>query len=209
MQRQELETTPFLAVDLGLRVQRCASDCPTSPYALELLLRYQTSVAMKVEEPLFFALPGDVKARSSRGELSLAPIFKLGSSAASWSIAAPIGVMLRALQAEHRDIPVPSYSLFGPHLRVEARAPLGPYFTLRAGPEAQWIAVIGNRLKDDGVQSSGFGLGFELGVTVDFDACLGLELTYRQAHAFASGRGDQADFEDIERYATLQLSWRP
>lgn len=209
MQLQELETTPFLALDLSLRVKRCVSDCPSSRYALEFLLRYQSSIAMRVEEPLPFALPGDVKARSSRGELSLAPVFRLGRSGSSPSLALPIGVMLRALQAEHRDLPLPSYSLFGPHLRLEGRLPLGSWLELRAGPDVQWIAVIGNRLKDDGVSGSGFAVGVELAASAALTDWLGLELSYRQAHAFASGRGERADLEDIERYATLALSWRP
>jgi len=208
-QLQELETTPFPAADLALRLRRCSGDCPTAPYALDFLLRYQTSIGMQIEAPMLFALPGDVEARASRVELSIAPVFRLGSSAASPSIAVPIGAMLRAFQAEHRDLPLPSYSLFGPHLRVEGRLPLGESFELRAGPEAQWIAVIGNRLKDEGTAGSGFGLGFEVAASASLAESFGLELSYRQAHAFASGKGEAADFVDIERFATLQLSWRP
>jgi len=208
-QLQVLETTPFVAADLALRLRRCATDCPTAHYALDFLLRYQTSLGMQVEAPMLFALPGEVSARSSRVELSVAPLFRLGSAASSPSIAVPIGAMLRAFQAEHRDLPLPSYSLFGPHLRVEGRLPLGDTFELRAGPEAQWVAVIGNRLQDEGTAGSGFGLGFEVAASADVGSGLGLELSYRQAHAFASGEGGAADFEDIERYATLQLSWRP
>jgi hypothetical protein len=208
MQLQELETTPFTALDLSLRMKDCAADCPTDPFVIEYLLRYQTSLGMRVEQPLIFALPSEVDARSSRLELSIAPIFKLGASASSLSIAVPVGASLRALAAEHRDLPLPSYLLFGPHLRVEARAPLGDRFALRAGPELQWIALISDRLKDDGVAGSGFALGLELAASASLTSWLGLELTYRQAHAFASGKGERADFEDIERYATLQLSGR-
>jgi len=208
VQKQRLETSPFLAADLALRVRRCVSDCPTAHYALEFLLRYQTSIAMRVEQPLFFALPSEVAARSSRLELSVAPLFRLGRSEDSLSIAVPIRAMVRSLQAEHRDLPLPSYSLFGPHLRVEARLPLGRYFTLRAGPEAQWILVMGERLKDEGTQGSGVGLGVEAAVSVNLMRHFGLELTYRQAHALASGKPGRADFEDIERFATLQLSGR-
>jgi hypothetical protein len=208
-QLQVLETTPFVAADVALRLRRCATDCPTAHYALDFLLRYQTSIGMQVEAPMLFALPGEVDARASRLELSVAPSFRLGSAAASPSIAVPIGAMLRAFQAEHRDLPLPSYSLFGPHLRIEGRLPLGEHLELRAGPEAQWIAVIGNRLRDEGTAGSGFGLGFEVAASASLGACLGLELSYRQAHALASGKGDAADFEDIERFATLQLSWRP
>jgi hypothetical protein len=208
VQRQRLQTTPFLAADIALRVRRCVSDCPSAHYALDFLLRYQTSIAMRVEQPLFFALPSEVAARSSRLELSVAPIFRLGDRESSMSIAVPVGAMVRSLQAEHRDLPLPSYSLFGPHLRVEARLPLGRYFTLRAGPEAQWILVMGERLKDEGTQGSGVGLGVEAAVSVNLMRHFGLELSYRQAHALASGKAGRADFEDIERFATLQLSGR-
>lgn len=207
-QLQELETTPFTALDLSVRLKSCMSDCPTARYSLEYLLRYQTSLGMRVDQPLPFALPSEVDARSSRLELSAAPILRLGNTAASPSIAVPIGVSLRALHAEHRDLPLPSYLLLGPHLRVEARASLGERFALRAGPELQWIALVGDRLKDDGVSGSGFAIGAELAASVSLTSCWGLELTYRQAHAFASGKGERADFEDVERYATLQLSGR-
>ena len=189
-------------------MRRCVSDCPTAHYALDFLLRYQTSLGMRVDQPLLFALPSEVAARSSRLELSLAPIFRLGSGADSMSLAVPIGASVRSLQAEHRDLPLPSYSLFGPHMRFEARAPIGPYFTLRIGPELQWIAVVGNRLRDEGTAGSGVGLGFELGVSINFTRYFGLELTFREAHAFVSGKAGRADFEDIERFATLQLSGR-
>jgi hypothetical protein len=205
---QELETTPFTALDLSLRMKDCVADCPRDSFAIEYLLRYQTSLGMRVDQPLMFALPSEVAARSSRLELSAAPIFKLEPSASSFSIAVPVGLSLRALQAEHRDLPLPSYMLLGPQVRVEARAPLGDRFALRGGPELQWIALISDRLKDDGVAGTGVALGLELAASATLTSWLGLELTYRQAHAFASGKGDGADFEDIERYATLQLSGR-
>jgi hypothetical protein len=169
------------------------------------LLRYQTSLGMKVEQPLIFALPSEVDARSSRLELSLAPTFRLAESV---SLAVPIGASVRALQAPHRDLPLPSYLLFGPHLRVEARAAVGESFALRAGPELQWIAMVGDRLQDDGTESSGVAVGFELAASASLTTWLGLELTYRQAHAFVSGQSGRADFADTERYATLQLSGR-
>lgn len=206
---QELETTPFTALDLSLRVKRCTADCPTAPYAVEFLLRYQTSLGMQVEQPLPFALPSEVEARSSRLELSLAPIFGLGGkSGFRPSIAVPIGVSLRALKAPHRDLPLPSYMLLGPHLRIEARAELGERFALRLGPELQWIALISDRLQNGGTGGSGVAVGLEAAASVALLPWLGLELTYRQAHAFASGESGRADFEDIERYATLQLSGR-
>lgn len=205
--RQVLESAPFVAADVALRVRRCASDCPTARYALDFLLRYQTSIGMHVDEPQLFALPNEVATRASRLELSIAPVLRLGGGARGPSLAVPVGAMLRAFQAEHRDLPVPSYSLFGPHLRVELRWPLGP-LTLRVGPEAQWIAVIGNRLKDEGTAGSGVGLGGELALGLDLARHFGLELSYRQAHALASGKPGRADFEDVERFATLQLSGR-
>jgi hypothetical protein len=205
VQPQELETTPFTALDLSLRVKRCTSGCAKAHYAIEFLLRYQTSLGMKVEQPLFFALPSEVDARSSRLELSLAPAFRLAESV---SLAVPIGASVRALQAPHRDLPLPSYLLFGPHLRIEGRAALGDMFALRAGPELQWIAMVGDRLQNDGTESSGVALGFELAASASLTSWLGLELTYRQAHAFVAGQSGRADFEDTERYATLQLSGR-
>jgi hypothetical protein len=204
-QAQALESAPFTALDLSLRMKRCTSDCRAAHYAIELLLRYQTSLGMKVEQPLIFALPSEVDARSSRLELSLAPIFRLAEHI---SLAVPIGASMRALQAPHRDLPLPSYLLFGPHLRVEARAALGESFALRAGPELQWIAMVGERLQNDGTEGGGVAVGFELAASASLTSCLGLELTYRQAHAFVSGQGGRADFEDTERYATLQLSGR-
>ena len=161
-QLQELEATPFTAVDLSLRVKRCTADCPTAPYAVEFLLRYQTSLGMQVEQPQPFALPSEVEARSSRLELSLGPVFGLGgSSGFRPAIAVPIGASLRALKAPHRDLPLPSYMLLGPHLRVEGRAELGERFALRLGPELQWLAWASDRLQDDGTESSGFAIGLE------------------------------------------------
>jgi hypothetical protein len=205
---QALETTPFVALDLSVRAKRCTSGCATARYALELLLRYHTSLGMKVEQPLLFALPSEVDARSSRLELSLGPVFRLGASQESIAIAVPIGASVRALQAPHRDLPLPSYLLFGPHLRIEARAALGDSLALRAGPELQWIAMVSERLQNDGTASTGFAVGFELAASAALSSWLGLELAYRQAHAMLSGQRGRADFEDIERYVTLQLSGR-
>jgi hypothetical protein len=198
---QVLDTTPFAAADLSLRVDALRA----SALQLGVLVRYQTSLAMMVETQPLFALPREVTARSSRVELSVVPALRLGANLDAPRLALPVGVSARTFWPETHDKATFGYSLIGPHVRPELVWPLGPA-TLRVGPELQWIVAMDRALRRDGVSAQGFSIGMDASLGLALDASWGLELSYRQARAFAAGKNGRADFTDAERYVTLRLS---
>ena len=77
--------------------------------------------------------------------------------------------------------------------------------SLRLGPEAHWIIVVDDWLQGQGVKDSGFAVGGQAVLSARFVESFALELSYRQSKASISGKGTAADFEDMERFATLRL----
>jgi hypothetical protein len=198
---QVLETTPFAAADLTLRLEARRTE------ALQLggLLRYRSSLAMTVEAQPLFALTREVPARSSHFEVSVVPALRLGADRRGPRLALPLGISARTFWTETHDASTFGYSLIGPHVRPELWCPFGP-FMLRVGPELQWIVAIDRALRRDGVSGQGVSLGAEASVALALHEAFGLELSYRQAHALIAGRGERADFDDTERYVTLRLA---
>ena len=105
----------FPAVDAGLRVRAW----PADSFALEFLLRYETSIGMSVEQGPQFAPENDVSIHASRVELSIAPTFRLGDGPSSVALLFPLGFGLRTLWPEVHTLPVPGYTLGGPQARAE------------------------------------------------------------------------------------------
>ncbi len=202
--KQRLDTVPFAAVDVGLRVLAW----PTQRYSLEALLTYRSSVGLVIKEQPLFALPNDVGVRVSHTELSVAPMYRLWPNASSPRIALPMGLSLHSFWPETHVLQTPGFSLLGPHVRAELIAPLGPLVTLRVGPEVQWILVIDRAVRRDGIHGQGVGLGLEASIALQLVTHFGVELSYRQAHAIAEGRDRRPDFSDTERFATLRLVGR-
>jgi hypothetical protein len=198
---QVLETTPFPAADLALRVDTRRNES----FQLGALLRYRTSLAMTVETEPLFALSREVPARSSHFELSIVPALRLGDDADAPRVALPVGLSARTFWTETHDAATFGYSLIGPHLRPELVWPLGP-ITLRIGPEAQWIVAIDRALRRDGASGQGVSIGAEVSLALELHRAFSLEVSYRQAHALIAGQGEHADFDDTERYASLRLA---
>jgi hypothetical protein len=95
--------------------------------------------------------------------------------------------------------------LVGPQARLELSTKLIGPVELRLGPEVQWITLIDQSLRIDGVYAQGVALGAEATLTVELSDVWSLALNYRESHALASStRG--TEFQDIERYMTLRAS---
>jgi hypothetical protein len=200
---QRLPTVFFPAVDIGLEV----AAWPKDRFSLSFLLRYQSSVGLTVDERPPFALPNKIAARVERGELSVAPTFRLGSAESAPAIAFPAGLSIRTFWPEvHESAATVGYSLIGPHLRAELIAQLTSVLQLRFGPELQWIIAIDRSIREDGVANQGYSAGGEAALHVQLGPVFGLELCYRESHAFASSTTASPIFSDVERFLSARLS---
>jgi hypothetical protein len=119
----------------------------------------------------------------------------------SVSIAPALGFGVRNLRPEVHHLSTPAYSLAGPLFQLGLWFPLGERLALRLAPEAQWL-LVGEGLRERGVEGSGVGLGGEAALSVALSDGLELELSFREAHALLSGGGTSAS--DGERFATLR-----
>lgn len=198
---QVLQAGLFPAAEVALRLEAW----PHARFSFAGLVHVQTSLGLTVQERPLFALPNEVGARAEHLELSAVPSWRLGAESDALALAFPIGFTLRSFQADVRDLPTPSYSLAGPHLRVELVAAFASWLTLRVGPELHWILFLGRQLRDGGTDSQGFALGGEAALRVEVGAGIALEIGYRESHAFAGNVGEGASFEDVERFATVRL----
>jgi len=180
---------------------------PREEFSFTVLLRYQTSLGLTIEERPPFALRNRIDARAERAELSVAPAFRPGSSTTAPALAFPVGFGLRSFWPEVHEMMTPGYTLLGPQLRAELVLPLGDVLALRVGPELQVIIAIDESIRAEGVDRSGLAYGGEAVLRLRLGPVFALELTYRQSHAvvatFWTGR---ADFEDVERFATGRSS---
>lgn len=200
---QQLPDAVFPAVDAALRVHVW----PRAAFSIGVLLRYQSSLGLTVEDEPSFALPNRVDVRAERVELSAAPTLRLGESGADPALAFPVGLTLRSFWPEVHETQTPGYSLFGPHLRAELIVRFGGVLTLRFGPELQAIIAIDRSLRDEGVDRAGFAYGGEALLQVPLGPVFGLELAYRESHAVVPTYWiDRDEFRDVERFASLRLS---
>jgi hypothetical protein len=199
---QRLPTAFFPAVELGLRVVAW----PERRFSLAVLVRYQSSVGLKVEERPPFALPNEISVRAERGELSAAPTYRFGETKTAPSLAFPLGIGVRTLWPAVHESMTPGYSLIGPMLRAELNLPLGDLLLLRFGPELQWIVAMDRQLHRNGVANQGAAMGGEAMAQVALGPTFALALCYRESHAVASSINGGPIFNDIERFLTLRLS---
>jgi hypothetical protein len=200
---QRLPTVFFPAVDIGLHV----AAWPQDRFSLGFLLRYQSSIGLTVDERPPFALPNQIAARVERGELSVAPTFRLGSSQSAPAIAFPVGMEIRTFWPEVHESPATAgYSLIGPHIRAELVAKLASMLLFRFGPEAQWIIAIDRSIREDGVANQGYAAGGEAMLQLQLGSVFAIELCYRESHAFASSTNAGPIFTDVERFLSARLS---
>jgi hypothetical protein len=198
---QRLPTAYFPVADVGLGV----TFLPNARFSLAVLLRYQTSIGMHITERPPFALRNELGARSERAELSVAPTFKVGDSEQSLAFSFPVGLQVRTLWPDVHESMTPGYSLIGPHVRAELLATITPQLKLRIGPELQWIVAIDRSIRQDGVADQGTAIGGEAALQLQLGSWFGLDLCYRESHAFASSNNAGPIFKDIERFVTARF----
>jgi hypothetical protein len=198
---QRLGTAYFPAADLALSVRVG----PNNPFTLDVLLRYETSLGLTIQETPLFALPNEQDVRSEHAELSVAPGFRLGDSPSSPRVSIPLGGVFRNFWPADHHLQTPRYTLFGGVARVQLEASLGSVVRVRAGPEVQVFGALGTDLTDNGVKLPGFAFGGEASIEFRLSTTFLLEVQYRQANAVASVEVGPS-FLDIERFATIRLA---
>jgi hypothetical protein len=199
---QRSGTLFFPVADVGIAVRIF----PHSAFTVDVLARYETSLALVIKEPVLFALSNEVDVRSEHAEISVAPGWQLGSAPTSPRVTIPIGAMFRNFWPADHHLQTPRYTLIGPHARIELQATLGSFARLRAGPEAQLYGIIGSDLTAlGGVSSPSFALGVEASLEFRLSSTFLLEIEYRQSNAFASSTIGPS-FLDVERFATVRLA---
>lgn len=197
-----VSTGAFLAVELGAGF----AIAPSRSFAIGPELAYQTSLDHEVDETHVAGAMDTLRIRAHRFAGLLALTFKLGSSG-GFRIVPAIGYGMRNLRPEVHHLLTPSYSLGGPLVRLGFRIPFGDSVALRLAPEVQLISV-GDALEERGVSSSGLAFGGEAELEIALTAKLGLELSFREAHAImSSSQGDDAS--DVERFSTVRVVWTP
>lgn len=196
---QRLRETPYAATEIALRVHVW----PRDRFSIETLLVYQTSLGLELELTPLFGLPERIAARTQRIELSVAPAVRLGASASAPVLVFPVGFAYRTFVPEEHQYQVPRYNLGGPMLRAELSVKLGEVVTLRGGPEAQWIVVVGPSLRHEGACCSGVGLAGQVALEAEVGEHVRVALAYREA---SSSVPVESLFEDVERLLTARIA---
>jgi hypothetical protein len=198
---QRLGGAAFAAADVGLQAEGRLS----GRFALGVRLDYHSSLGLSVQEDTLFGLPNEVSVRVQRMAGAVVPSLRFGDASDSLALAVPIGFGARTFWHQLHGLQTPNYTLAGPEMRIELVAPFGDLVTVRVGPELQWLVFVGKAVRREGVSSSGLALGGEVVVTLHLTDVLDIGLSYRESHAFASGEGGAADFEDVERFGTARV----
>lgn len=198
---QRLDDVLFPAADVALSVDVW----PRDSFSLGMLLRYQSSLGLEINEHPQFALPTTLDARAERLEVTVAPTFALGDGPSSVALAFPLGFGMRTFWPEANEYRTPGYSLAGPQLRAELHIPFSDSFGLRLGPELLWAVALDDSLTSQGVDSQAIAIGGEAALHIQLGAVIGIELCYRESHAFASTTITTALFEDVERFVVARL----
>ena len=198
---QELETTLFPAIDFGISVRVW----PEDSFSLDVLIRYQTSLGLVLDEDVLFALPNEVAVRSDHAELSVAPGFRFGGTPTSPRLLIPVGVSFRSFWPAEHHLQTPRYVLIGPHVRLELELMFGRIARLSLGPELQVYGIAGTDLTDYGVHSPGLAYGGQVSLEFRLTTNFLIEISYRQSNATSSS--DQGpSFQDVERFATVRFA---
>jgi hypothetical protein len=187
------------AAEVGLRV----TSHPNAPLSFYVHLIYQSALGFSVTEHPPLALPKEVRARSERVALEIAPRWHFVSS--KLDLAIPLGATIRTLWAEVHTSETPSFSLVGPHVRVEAAFSLGDRVSLKLSPELHYIIMVDQDLKTAGVGSSGPALGGDASVDARLSETWSTGINYRESHAILAPARGSVTFRDVERYLTLRV----
>lgn len=195
-----LEVAPGVtpAAEVGLRVQLR----PAADFSFFAHLVYQSALGFSVTEHPPLALEKEVRARSERVALEVAPRWRFGGG--KQELAIPVGATVRTLWAEVHTSQTPSFSLVGPHARVELRLAFSDMLALRFGPDLQYIMMVDKDLITAGVSSQGVALGGDASVEAQVSEVWSFRVTYRESHALLSAARGTVSFHDVERYLTLR-----
>jgi hypothetical protein len=186
------------AAEIGLRVLAW----PSADFSFFVNLVYQSALGFSVTERPPLALEKEVRARSERVALELAPRWRLADG--KLDLALPVGATVRTLWAEVHLSQTPSYSLVGPHVRAELRLVLSDSLSLRLAPELQYILMVDQDVVNAGVSSQGVALGGDASVDAQISRVWSIRINYRESHALLSASRGNVSFEDVERYLTLR-----
>jgi hypothetical protein len=177
---------------------------------LGLRLSYQTSLGVHAAQtvPDLSLIASETHIRSHRFEAGLVPGMFLGDSPNSAALSLFVGYGLRAL-ASVAEIRVPRFTLHGPLARIEVELPLiAGRLSLRFAPELQVVVGMTQQLRAAaGLGSTALAFGGEASARLQLAGPFAARLCYREAHARSTGHEGHV-FEDIERYLTLELSFR-
>ena len=177
---------------------------PSEAFGLGLRARYQTSLGLQIVERHSDGSGHQQALRSHRLELALTPSYRLDARGL-WVLGAALGYGLCDLRPEVH-LQTPGYGLGGPFLRVELQIPLGTeHLRLRLGPELQWIAVVGEQLRDEGFASHGLGIGGAAALQVVISDRWLVEATYNELRAWLDSPQAES-LQDVTRFITARLS---
>lgn len=199
-----LTTDPFPAASLRLAI----AVEPRARGALSLggELRYLTSVGLRSTDMRTDGSTRNTSSRSHRLDLQAHADWRLGDPVRGVGLGVGLGWGVRAFDSE-APVTLPDYSLGGPRLLLRASFPLGERIRIELAPELELLVAVDDALERAGVEGSPLSVGGEARVRVVLVGAFHAEALYRESHAFlASQRGDASD---VERYATLQLLYRP
>jgi hypothetical protein len=186
------------AAEVGLRVVAW----PSAQLSLFMNLVYQSALGFTVTERAPTSLERKLGARSERVALEVGPRWRFAGGKLDVTI--PVGATVRTLWAEVHIASTPSYSLVGPHARLELRLGLSDMLSLRLAPELHYIMMIDKELAETGVSSSGFALGGDASIDARLSQTWTLGVNYRESHAMLSALRGSVSFLDVERYVTLR-----
>lgn len=196
----ETRTGLFPAAGIGFALEHGADE----KLSVGLSARYQSSVGHDIVEQHTDGSEHAMGVRSHRLELSITPRLRL-DAAGTWALAGAAGYAFRNLRPGAHHLVTPAYTLAGPHLRVELRLALwDDALRLRVGPEVQWIAHVGQDLRDRGSASGGLGAGGEAALEVPLGQHFAVGASYREMHSWIDSSQSER-FVDVARFTTAHL----
>jgi hypothetical protein len=198
---QRIRPGLFAAGGLAFELEHRASDS----VRLGLLVHYQSSIAHGIVERHTDGSEHALDVRSHRLELAFAPTIRFDDSG-TWALAAAAGYGFRNFRPDVHHLVTPAYSLSGPHARAQLRLTLlNGALRLSAGPEVQWIVVVGPDLVARGIASQGLGVGGAAALELELGAHWSVGASYRELRSWLDSSQAQR-FEDVARFITARLS---
>lgn len=187
------------AAEVGLKVVVW----PAADFSFFVNLIYQSALGFTVTERPPLSIEKEVRARSERVALEVAPRWRVAGG--KLELAVPVGATVRTLWAEVHTSKTPSFSLVGPHARVELRVALSDMLSLRLAPELQYIMMVDRDLLTAGTTSQGMALGGDASLEAQLSEAWSIRIAYRESHASLGAARGSVTFQDVERYLTLRV----